>query len=166
MPHSKNAFLARLDAQSAEHIRAHLKITDLQHGQVLAESHQRVQQVYFPHSGVISCVVDLKDGFSIETGMIGNDGQYGAGQALDDKLSLNRVMIQVPGAASIIDSDRLREAADAVPSFRKLLVGYEQFILGQVQQTACQSALDWDPRSASKGGSDSLLMQFEGCLAL
>jgi acid stress chaperone HdeB len=30
----------------------------------------------------------------------------------------------------------------------------------------CQSALDWDPRSASKGRSDSLLMQFEGCLAL
>jgi hypothetical protein len=29
----------------------------------------------------------------------------------------------------------------------------------------CRSALDWDPRSASNGGSDSLLMQFEGCLA-
>jgi hypothetical protein len=30
----------------------------------------------------------------------------------------------------------------------------------------CQSALKWDPLSASKRGSDSLLMQFEGCLAL
>jgi hypothetical protein len=49
-------------------------------------------------------------------------------------------VIQVPGAASIIDSDRLREAADAVPSFRKLLVGYEQFFLGHVQQTAACNA--------------------------
>ena len=28
----------------------------------------------------------------------------------------------------------------------------------------CQSALDWDPRSASKGGSDSFLMKFAGRL--
>jgi hypothetical protein len=35
-----------------------------------------------------------------------------------------------------------------------------------VKEQRCQSALDWDPLSASKRGSDSLLMQFEGCLAL
>jgi hypothetical protein len=26
-------------------------------------------------------------------------------------------------------------------------------------QLDCQSALDWDPRSASKGGSDAILVQ-------
>jgi CRP-like cAMP-binding protein len=141
MPHSNNALLARLDLQSAEHIRVHLGTAELRHGQILAETHQRVQQVYFPHCGIISSVVDLTDGSGIETGMIGNDGEYGAGQALDDKLSLNRVMIQVPGSASVINADRLREAADAVPAFRKLLVAYEQFFLAQVQQTAACNAL-------------------------
>ena len=34
-----------------------------------------------------------------------------------------------------------------------------------VKKGACQSALEWDPLSASKRGSDSLLMQFGGCLA-
>jgi CRP-like cAMP-binding protein len=84
MLHSENALLARLDAQSAEHIRVHLRTAELRQGQVLAETHQRIQQVYFPHAGIISCVVDLSDGSGIETGMIGNDGEYGAGEALDD----------------------------------------------------------------------------------
>ena len=35
--------------------------------------------------------------------MIGNDGEFGAGQALDDKVSLNRVVIQVPGTASVME---------------------------------------------------------------
>jgi hypothetical protein len=37
---------------------------------------------------------------------------------------------------------------------------------GREQNLQCQSAFDWDPLSASKRGSDSLLMQFGGCVAL
>src|ERR1700712_481461 len=73
--------------------------------------------------------------------MIGNDGVFGAIQALDDKVSLNHVVIQVPGAASVISSDRLREVIDTLPLLRGLLVKYEQFFLAQVQQTAACNAL-------------------------
>src|ERR1700712_306797 len=73
--------------------------------------------------------------------MIGNDGVFGAIQALDDKVSLNHVVIQVPGAASVISSDRLREVIDALPLMRGLLIKYEQFFLAQVQQTAACNAL-------------------------
>ncbi len=68
--------------------------------------------MYFPHTGIISCVVELKDGHAIETGMIGNDGAFGAAQALDDNVSLNKVAVQVSGTASVIDAERLREAAE------------------------------------------------------
>jgi CRP-like cAMP-binding protein len=141
MPHSKNALLARLDKQSVDHIRVHLRVAELHHGDVLAETHEVVQQVYFPHSGIISCVVVLKDGSAIETGMIGHDGQYGAGPALDDKLSFNRVIIQVPGTASVIDADHLREAVVAIPSLRKIVMAYEEFFLAHVQQTAACNAV-------------------------
>jgi len=53
-------------------------------------------------------------------------------QALDDKVSHNRVIIQAPGAASIIEGGRLREASDAIPELRALLIKYEQFFLAQV----------------------------------
>jgi len=73
--------------------------------------------------------------------MIGNDGVFGGAQALDDKVSLNHVVTQVPGAASVISSDQLREAVDEVAELRGLIVKYEQFFLAQVQQTAACNAL-------------------------
>src|SRR5437763_16951732 len=73
--------------------------------------------------------------------MIGNDGAFGAAQALDDKLSLNKVTIQVPGSASAMHADRLREAAQRSKAFRKLLIEYELFMTAQVQQTAACNAV-------------------------
>jgi CRP-like cAMP-binding protein len=141
MPHSRNRLLARLGASDIDRLRPYLVVTELHHGEVLADTHQTLNKVYFPHGGIISCVVDLKNGEGIETGMIGADGAFGAMQALDDKVSLNRVVIQVPGTASIIDGSRLREATDAIPALRALLIKYEQFFLAQVQQTAACNAM-------------------------
>ena len=98
MPHPQNAILARASPVDLEDLRPHLRQINLEHGRVLAESRQRVDQVYFPHGGILSCVVELEDGAAIESGMIGNDGVFGAAQALDDKLSLHKVVVQVPGS--------------------------------------------------------------------
>jgi len=141
MPHSKNFLLNRLDADVLGRLLPNLSVAHLATGDVLAGTHERIEKVYFPHTGIISCVVETIGGGAIETGMIGNDGAFGSSQALDDKVSLNHVVMQVPGAVSVISSDRLREAANELPVFRGLLVKYEQFFLAQVQQTAACNAL-------------------------
>lgn len=141
MPHRKNVLLNRLGLDVLDRISSGLVVVPLAQGEVLAETHARIEKVYFPHTGVISCVVETIGGGAIETGMIGNDGVFGASQALDDKVSLNHVVMQVPGDVSIISSDLLREAADAIPTLRGLLVKYDQFFLAQVQQTAACNAL-------------------------
>jgi CRP-like cAMP-binding protein len=124
-----------------DQIEPQLSIIDLQREQVLAETHQRIEKVYFPHSGIISCVVELVGGGAIETGMIGKDGDFGSSQALDDKVSLNHVVTQVGGTASLITADNLRQQADAFPPFRSVLIKYDQFFLAQVQQhVACNAA--------------------------
>jgi len=141
LPHRKNFLLNRLEPAALAEIAPHLSLLHLEHGHVLAETHQRIQTVYFPHSGIISCVVELLGGGAIETGMIGNDGEFGATQALDHKVSLNHVVMQIAGVASVISSDRIREIANDLPAFRGLLVRYEQFFLSQVQQTAACNAV-------------------------
>jgi CRP-like cAMP-binding protein len=141
VPHSKNFILNRLPADALARISPGLVVVQLPQGEVLAETHARIEKVYFPHGGIISCVVETIGGGAIETGMIGNDGVFGGAQALDDKVSLNHVVIQVPGAASVISSDLLREAIDEHPELRSLLIKYEQFFLAQVQQTAACNAL-------------------------
>jgi CRP-like cAMP-binding protein len=167
MPHSKNAILARASPVDLEDLSRSLRIVDLSHGKVLAESRGRVHQVYFPHSGVISCVVQLEDGAAIESGMIGNDGAFGAGQALDDKVSLHKVVVQVPGQASVVDGDHIKTVALSSPPFFSMLMKYEQFLLGQIQQTtACnavhrveQRMCKWLVRMHDLAGSELPLTQ-------
>ena len=141
MPHSRNRILSRVTPVDFEDLRPHLRIVEMENGKVLAQSRHRVHQVYFPHSGIISCVVEMESGSAIETGMIGYDGLFGAAQALDDKLSLHKVMVQVPGRATVVDAEHLKAVALSSPDFLKLLVKHENFFLGQVQQTTACNAL-------------------------
>jgi len=141
MPHSKNGILARASPVDLEDLRPHLRQVELEHGRVIAESRQRVDQVYFPHAGILSCVVELEDGAAIESGMIGNDGAFGAAQALDDRLSLHKVVVQVPGRATVVDAKHLKAVTQSSPELLALLIKYDQFFLGQVQQTTACNAL-------------------------
>jgi CRP-like cAMP-binding protein len=54
----------------------------LPQGTVLFEVGDKIGHVYFPHSGVISLVVTLTSGETIETGMIGRDSLLGGSSAL------------------------------------------------------------------------------------
>jgi CRP-like cAMP-binding protein len=167
VPHSKNQLLARLGAEQIAHLSSHLKVIALGQGELIADTHGKVRNVYFPHTGIISCIVEMKGGHAIETGMIGNDGAFGGAQALDDKVSLNKVTMQVPGFASAMDADRLRDAAEHSKAFRTLLIEYELFMTAQVQQTAACNAVHnvqtrmcrWLLRMHELVGSDMPLTQ-------
>src|ERR1043165_4553709 len=151
MPHLKNEILSRVSPRDLQLLRPHLRVVELEHGRVIAESRERVHTVFFPHGGILSCVVELKDGSSIETGMIGNDGVFGAMQAIDDRLSLNKVMVQIPGRASVVEAGIVKKVADSSPDFRGLIVKYEQFLLAQVQQTtACNAVHNIEARTCKK----------------
>ena len=148
MPHGSNLLLNRLARPALARVATHLSVVDLTATEVLAEPYQQLQRVYFPHSGIISCIVELADGGAIETGMIGHDGEFGASHALDHKLSLNRVMVQISGRASVIASDRLRALAGELPDLKAMLMMYEQFFLSQVEQTAaCNAVHDIEART-------------------
>jgi CRP-like cAMP-binding protein len=162
MSTQQNLLLAMIERAGIENLRPYLSIVQLQSEQVLAETQRPVQKVYFPHSGIISCVVELIGGSAITTGMIGRDGAFGALQALDGWLSLNLVVVQIPGIASVIDAAHLVKAAEAQPALRRILLKYDQFVLAQVQQTAACNALHsvqmrtckWLLRMQELAGSD------------
>jgi CRP-like cAMP-binding protein len=141
MPHARNQILDRITRVDLEDMRPRLRVVELKHGQVLAHSRQRVQHVYFPHSGIISCLVEMKGGEAIETGMIGNDGVFGAAQALDSKMSLHKVVVQAPGSATIVDADHLKAVTQSSPDLLALLIKYEVFLTAQIQQTTGCNAL-------------------------
>ena len=140
MAHSQNRLLSLLPPDALALFAADLRIVDMAQGQVLAEAHQPIQHVYFPHSGIISYVVEMTDGNMIETAMVGRDGVMGAIQVLDEKVSPNKIIVQVAGAASIIDADHMRQAVARSVPLQVMLAKHEQFFIAQVQQSVGCSA--------------------------
>ena len=69
----------------------------------------------------------------IETAMIGRDSIVGAS---DGKVSLNKGIVQIPGATSTLDVGRLRNFAEESLAFRTTLIRHEQVLFGS---TMCQS---------------------------
>jgi len=137
---SPNMLLDTLPAKTFAAIEPHLKTVELVHGEVLGEAGDSITRVYFPHSGVISLVVELSVGDMIETAMVGRDGALNISSALDGKVSLNKAIVQLAGAASTIDVDQLRKIVREFDAFRSLLIRHEQVLFAQSQQSAACNA--------------------------
>jgi CRP-like cAMP-binding protein len=159
-----NRLLASLPAADFEFIQPHLKLFELVHEDLLFDAGDAVDCVYFPHSGVISLVVGLADGQRIEAAMVGRDSVVGAATALDGRVALNTGIVQVAGAASIIDAATLYAAAERSADFRTTLMRHEQMLLVQAQQSAaCNASHSLESRLArwllwarDLAGSDTL----------
>ena len=135
-----NRLLASLAAADFALLRPHLKPLDLVHGDLLFDAGDPVNWVYFPHRGVISLVVSLSDGQMIEAAMVGREGVAGGSTALDGGVALNRGIVQVAGAASILEVETLRRVAGRSNAFLTALIRHEQVLFAQAQQSAACNA--------------------------
>jgi CRP-like cAMP-binding protein len=143
---SPNHLLASLAPADLELLRPHLKPVELKHEAVLFEAGAKVDRVYFPHSGIISLVVELAGGEAIEAAMIGRDSMLGATSALDGEVSLNKAIIQIAGAAESLYVATFRGVAEQSAALRTVLLRHEQVLFAQAQQTAaCNVATSWKP---------------------
>jgi CRP-like cAMP-binding protein len=90
---------------------------------------------------VISLVVKLAKGEHVQIAMVGSDSIFGSFSALGDATALNSAVVLVPGVASTLDVDRLRDAADQSATLRAELARHGLAIYAQIQQTAgCNAA--------------------------
>jgi CRP-like cAMP-binding protein len=135
-----NAFLNALTPAELAALRPHLKSVDLPQGIVLFEVGTPIHQVYFPHSGVVSLVVELASGETIESAMIGRESIVGASAGLNGEISVCKAIVQIAGSASVLDSHRLRELAASSMTARAALFRHEQIVLVQAQQSAACNA--------------------------
>jgi CRP-like cAMP-binding protein len=168
-PSSPNGLLASLVPADFELLRPHLKPTELKNETVLYEAGDPVDRVYFPHSGIISLVVELSGGQGIEAAMIGRDSMLGATAALDGQVSLNKAIVQLPGTGEALDVGHFRDVAGQSPALRTTLLRHEQVLFAQAQQSAACNASHtvearlarWLLRSRDLSASDTLALTQE-----
>jgi len=161
---SPNHLLASLPPADFKRLGPHLRTIELVDATVLFEARDPIKRVYFPHSGIISLVVGLKGGQTIEVAMIGCDSVVGGSLALGGGFALNKGIVQASGAASILDASRLWKAAAASVALRETLFRHEQAMLARAQQSAACNATHtvearlarWLLRSHDLLGGDTL----------
>jgi CRP-like cAMP-binding protein len=136
MAQSQNFILNALPQNIFAAAEPHFQTIDLKFGMIVAEAGQPVERVYFPHTGVISLVVEMAVGDMIETAMVGRDGVVNGASSLDGNVSLNKGIVQITGTATVVTSHALRKLANEFEPLRARLIGHEQVLFAQAQQSA------------------------------
>ena len=125
MPNS-NAILAALTPGDASALRPHLRPVQLQSKTILFNPGDSVDAVWFPEGAVVSLVVGLTTGETVEGAMVGKDGVVGVAAALDSKLVLTQAIVQLPGAALMCDAATFKGIAMQSERLLSLLFRHEQ----------------------------------------
>lgn len=145
---ARNHLLASLPENEYALLQPHLKDVPLKQGTVLAEQGEAIDQVYFPHSGMVSIVVVLAEGEkSVETATVGREGAVGAVAGLGERKASARAIVQVEGHGARIGARQLHAAVKQSPFLRDYIVRYQEMLLHQAQQsTACNALHEARPR--------------------
>jgi len=164
-----NKLLASLPRDHFDRLLPHLSAVSLQQGIVLFEAGDEVDQIYFPHYGMLSLLAVLRDGKAIETATVGREGVVGAMAGLGLYKSLVRVVVQMPLACSKIAATHFRTATAASDPIRNLCIRYNEVLLSQARVTAACNALHpieaqfcrWLLQSADRSASDTVALTQE-----
>ncbi|MBN8993070.1 MAG: Crp/Fnr family transcriptional regulator [Rhizobiales bacterium] len=135
-----NRLLQALPVAEFQSLSPHLATVELTKGAALVEAGAPLQHVYLPHSGIVSMMVSLLDGETVEVATIGRDSLVGAAAALEAGPALTDAIVVVPGIASALKAEDFRAVTDRSSVLRKLLARHEQALLAQVQQSAACNA--------------------------
>ena len=131
----KNRILSRLSRADYALIEPHLEVVDLPIRKVLQPRNKRVEQVYFPESGIASVVANGEN--TLEIGMIGREGMTGVSVVLGaDERAPHETYVQVAGLGQRLTAVHLLKAIEASAALNKLLMHYAHTFMAQSTQTA------------------------------
>src|ERR1700726_4698381 len=105
-----NRLLATLPPADLGLLTPYLKQVSLEQDAVLVRSGDRNEQVYFPRSGTISFMLDMPNGQTVATAVIGHDGAVGMLSVLGPSRSPTTAVVRVAGIASQISASRFHAA--------------------------------------------------------
>ena len=94
-----NRLLAALPAADFDLLVPHLRKVSPERDAVLVRSGDRVEQIYFPLSGTIAFIMDMPNGQTVATAVIGNEGAVGILSALGPSRSPMTAVVRVAGTS-------------------------------------------------------------------
>jgi len=145
----KNAILLAIPDNEFWLLRPHLEGVALDSHQILHEAHEAVQYAYFPNDGLLSLVVVLAEGRTVEAGIVGKEGLVGIPAIAGLRRSPLREVVQITGEGLRIPVGRLSELLGEARQLRQQLERFSVLLGLQMAQTAgCNRLHDVEQRLA------------------
>ena len=128
-PTDRNAFLAELSAAAYELLRPHLMTFALNAGEPLHEVGMGVEQVVFPHSGLVAMTMPLRNGDGGGAILVGRDGFVGGLGAAAMAPAMCDAEVYIGGRAARMSASAFRYVLDQSPVVRRLLGRYDAALM-------------------------------------
>ncbi|OYD95419.1 Crp/Fnr family transcriptional regulator [Nostoc sp. 'Peltigera membranacea cyanobiont' 210A] len=133
-----NRLLAALPTSDYQRLVPHLKLVSLPTRKVIYEPGEPITHVYFPQHAMVSIVTIMKDGSTVEVGIVSNEGMVGIPVILGGNTTTTKAFVQVSGAGMQMDADVFRTEFNRGGAIQKLLLRYVRAIYTELTQScAC-----------------------------
>ena len=119
----------------------HLQFLSLPHNLSLHEPNQPLKSVYFPNAGMVSIVVAMEDGKTVEVGEVGKEGFAGIPALFGVSTSPVRMIVQISGGGFRVRSSALQGILRSTPELRLIMSRYAVFQGMCIAQTAACNRL-------------------------
>jgi CRP-like cAMP-binding protein len=170
----RNSLLLSIPESEFLLMRPYLEFLMLPHLRILHEPNEPLQSAYFLNSGLISLMIETREGKTVEVGTVGNEGVVGLELAVGLTTSPLREVVQIAGDGFSVKAWALESALHASPCFREILSQYTVLQSLQVGQTAACNRLHnveqrfarWLLTLQARSDSDSLVITHDFLAAM
>ena len=136
MAQAQNHLLELLPDDDRLRILARCESVQLRLGDVLCESDAPLLHAYFPVDGFISLLTRIEDHPSLEVGMVGREGMFGAALALGVAMSPLQALVQGAGQAWRIPAAGLQREMARSAVLRQTMHRYLYVVMAQMASSA------------------------------
>ena len=145
-----NRLLSTFPADLRSLLDGKAALIDLDPGTTVLRRGIDVQSALFPFGPtMVSLVVDMDDGRSVEVASIGREGAVGGIVSCGHSPAFSRAEVIVPGPAYRVSMTIVEEAKARSGHLRNLFCRYSDYLLAQIMQTvACNSFHPIEARAA------------------
>jgi CRP-like cAMP-binding protein len=136
-----NRLLALLPAADFDLLAPDLETITLDQDAVLSRAGDQIQYVLFPESGAISLMIDMANGETVATAVIGREGGLGLLSVLGPSPAAITAIVRAAGTASRISAARFHAAFSRSPAIRHAVQLHVRVMFVQLQLGAACNAL-------------------------
>ena len=136
-----NRLLSLLPVADFDLLAPELETVALNQDAILVRAGERGEHVFFPHSGVITLMIEMANGQTVATALIGHEGAVGSLSVLGPTPSAVTAIVRAPGTASRIPAVRFHAASNRSPAIRYALQTHIRAMLIQLQLGVACNAL-------------------------